>query len=84
MSPRKAFEQRLRASLSQHGLALTAADLGGGSAAPAWLLTLRLPAGFWTVQAPAAPGADPLAPSLADNIACRVAACVSRRFPGDP
>lgn len=73
-SPREAFEQRLRASLAQRGIALAAAELGRGLTAPVWVLTLRLPAGLMNVQAPVAPPADPVAPALADEIAQRIAA----------
>lgn len=73
-NPREVFEQRLRERLSNFGVMLAAAHLARGPAAPVWVMTLRLPAGLMTVQAPLSADADPVALPLADEVASRVAA----------
>lgn len=73
-APREMFERRLRERLAGRGVELAAANLARGPGAPVWILTLRLPAGLMTVQAPLPADADPLALPLADEVASRVAA----------
>lgn len=71
--PYAMFVNRLRGKLAPAGLTLAAADLGQGSSGPVWLLTVRLlNENLMNLQAPVAPGALPLEPSLADTIAQRI------------
>jgi hypothetical protein len=70
---RGAFLTRLRASLAPSGVELLAADVAQGTAAPMWVLTLRLPNHHvLTLHAELHAGQELLSVQTADDIAGRL------------